>query len=221
MATQELLQVQDGQVVSLAQRQQLAQGGVGLDGLLLHQVVGLGVGHDTLGHRGAANLGSLGLAQERAQLVRNLHGLGEDAGLGLRTLNLGAGPLAAAVRTLGQTGSLLLNRLEGRGRRGSRGLQVVQVLLQRRNGLLQRGAEVLIGRRGGRGGNNGLHNGGGSHRGSLGLHGLLGGLHGHRGGSGHGGGYGGSLGLRGLLGGLRGGAHRVSGGGSRCGHGTQ
>lgn len=220
MATQELLQVQDGQVVGLAQRQQFAQRGVGLDGLLLHQVVSLGVRHDTLGHRRAANLGSLGLAQERAQLIGNLHGLGEDAGLGLRTLNLGAGPLAAAVRTLGQARSLLLNGLQCRGSGGRRGLQVVQVLLQRRNRLLQRGTEVLIGRRGGRGGNNGLHNG--DRRGSnLGLRGLLRGLHGHRGNSGHRGGYGGSLGLGGLLGGLRGGAHRVSGGGSRCGHGTQ
>lgn len=87
--------------------------------------MGLGVGHDTLGDRGAADLRSLGLAEERAQLVRDLHGLREDAGLRLRTLDLGARALAAAVRTLGEASSLLLNRLERRGSRGRRRLQIV------------------------------------------------------------------------------------------------
>jgi hypothetical protein len=219
VATQILLQVQNCQVVSLAQSEQLAQRRISLDGLLLHQVVGLGVGHDTLGDRRAADLRSLGVAQERAQLVRDLDRLGEDAGLGLRTLDLGAGPLAAAIGALGQAGSLLLDGLESRRSRRGRGLQVVQVLLQRRDGLLEGGTEILLSSRGGRGD---LHNsrGGNHHRGGdLSLDGLLGGL-GHNGG-GNRGGYGDSLGLRGLLGGLRGGAHRVSGGGSRCGHGTQ
>jgi hypothetical protein len=219
VATQILLQVQNRQVVSLAQREQLAQRRIGLDGLLLHQVVGLSVGHDTLGDRRAADLSSLGVAQERAQLVRDLDRLGEDAGLGLRTLDLGAGPLTAAIGALGQAGGLLLDGLESRCSRRGCGLQVIQVLLQRRDGLLEGGTEILLGSRGRRGD---LHNGrGGNHRGcDLSLDDLLSGL-GHNGGGHNGGGYGGSLGLRGLLGGLRGGAHRVSGGGSRCGHGTQ
>ena len=222
MATQELLEVQNRQVVRLAEGEELAESGVGLDGLLVHQVVGLGIGHDTLGDRRAANLRSLRLAEERAELVRNLDGLREDAGLRLRTLDLRAGALAAAVRTLGEASSLLLNRLEGRGSRGRRGLEVVQVLLQRRNGLLQRGTEVLIRRRGWRRGNNGLRDWRGDHRGShLSLGRLLGGLGGNRGGRRHRGSNSGSLGLGGLLGGLGGRAHRTRGGGCRCGHGTQ
>jgi hypothetical protein len=219
VATQELLEVEDGKIIGLAEGEELAESGIGLDGLLLHQVVRLGIRHDTLGNRRAANLSSLGLAKERAELISNLDGLGEDAGLGLSTLNLGTGPLAATVSTLGEAGSLLLNSLEGRGRSSSGRLEVVEVLLERSNGLLERSTKVLIdGSRGGRG-NNGLDNGRHS-RGSNGLSlgDLLGGLGGS---SGHRGGNGGSLGLGGLLGGLGGRAHRTSGGGCRCGHGTQ
>lgn len=219
MAAKILLEVEDGKVVALAEGEELAESGISLDGLLVHQVVGLSVGHDTLGDRRAANLSSLSLAKEGAELISNLDGLGEDARLGLSTLDLGAGPLAATVSTLGKAGSLLLNGLESRSSGSSGRLEVVEVLLEGGNRLLKRSTEVLIdGSRGSRG-NNSLDNSRDS-RGSNGL--SLGGLLGDLGGgSGHRGSYGSSLSLSGLLGGLGGRAHRTSGGGCRSGHLTQ
>ena len=155
MAAQELLQVQDGQHIALIQGQQLAQRRIRLDGLLVHQVVVARILHHTLGHRRPAHLRVLGLAQERAQLRGDLHGLGEDAGLGLGTLHDLRLALAAAIRLLRQARRLLLNGLQGRRRRRRRRLQARQLLLQVRNGLLQGGTHVLIGRSL-RGGDNGL-----------------------------------------------------------------
>jgi hypothetical protein len=222
VATEELLEVEDGKVVSLTEGEELAESSVGLDGLLVHKVVGLGIGHDTLGDGRAANLSSLGLTKEGAELISNLDGLGEDARLGLSTLDLGTGPLAAAISALGEAGSLLLDGLEGGGSSGGSSLEVVEVLLKGSNGLLERGTEVLISDSGRSGDNiddRGSNRGGNS----LSLGGLLGGLGNNRGSRSHRGrnNSGNSLSLGGLLGGLGGRAHRVSGGGSRCGHGTQ
>ena len=146
VATQVLLKVQDRQGIRLRQSQQFTQRGVGLDRLLIHQAVGLGIGHHTLRDRRAADLGILRLAQERAQLLRNLHGLREDAGLGLSTRRLGRGPLAAAIRTLRKARRLLLDRLQRSQRRVSGRLQRIKLLLQRRDGLLQSGTKILLDR---------------------------------------------------------------------------
>lgn len=144
VATQVLLEVQDRQFVSLGQRQQFAQRRIGVDRLLVHQAVGLRVGHHTLRDRRAADLSALGLAQEGAQFIRDLHGLREDAGLGLSTRRLGRGPLAAAIRTLRKARRLLLDRLQRSQRRVSGRLQRVQLLLQSRDGLLQSGTKILL-----------------------------------------------------------------------------
>ena len=144
MAAQVLLQVEDGQHIALVQGQQLAQRRIRLDGLLVHQVVGARILHHALGHRRPAHLRVLRLAQEGAQLSRDLHRLGEDAGLGLGTLHGLRLALAPAVRLLDHAGRLLLNRLERRGRRRGRRLQVRQLLLEVRDGLLQRDTDILL-----------------------------------------------------------------------------
>lgn len=221
VAAQELLQVQDGQHVALIQGQQLAQRGIRLDGLLVHQVVVARILHHTLGHRRPAHLRVLGLAQERAQLSRDLHGLGEDAGLGLGTLHDLRLALAAAIRLLRQARRLLLNGLQRRRRSRRSRLQARQLLLQVRDGLLQRGTHVLIGRHLRRG-DNGL---GSSHRlnhllllnlglGRLRRLGRLGGNHLGNSSNGNGNGNGLSNSLRSLLGRLHGGAHFGGVGGS-------
>ena len=166
MAAQVLLQVEDGQRVALVQGQQLAQRGIRLDRLLVHQVVGAGIGHHTLGHRGAAHLRVLGLAQEGAQLGRDLHRLGEDAGLGLGTLNGLHLALAAAIRLLDHTRRLLLDHLQGRRRRAEGGLETRQLLVEISDGLLEGGTDVLLS-----GSHRRLRGGGGNHgRGHRGRH---------------------------------------------------
>lgn len=230
VAVQVLLEVQDRDLVVLRHRQQLAQSRIGLDLLLIHQVVGVGVGHDRLGHLRAADLRTLGLAQEGAQLVRDLHGLGEDAGLGLTGLGAVGLALAAALGLLDHARGLLLDGLQGRGSRGEGRLQAAQLLVELSDGGSQRSADILLSSRHGRSRGSG-HGRGGGHRGRrgdlrlrglgrLGLH-LLRGGGGGRGG--RNGGDGGSLGLAGLLAGrLRGGAHLVAVvRGSVGGHGTR
>ncbi len=140
MAAQELLEVEDGQRVGLRQRQQLAQGRIRLDGLLVHQVVRTGVGHHRLGHGGAAHLGILGQSQERAQLGGHLHGLGEDAGLGLTALRRLRLAAATAVRLLRQASRLLLQRLQRRQRGLESRLHAAQLLVELLEALQQHGA---------------------------------------------------------------------------------
>ena len=218
VAVQVLLQVQDRDLVILRDRQELAQGRIGLDLLLVHQVVGVRVGHHRLGDLRAADLRALGLAQEGAQLVRDLHGLGEDAGLGLTGLGAIGLALAAALGLLDHARSLLLDRLQSRGRRGESRLQARQLLVQLGDRGSQRGADVLLSRRRSRRGRNrgGRRNGSGR-RGGLGLRGLrrlgglrlLGGGRRYRGRSRNGGDGLGSLSSL-LAGRLRGGAHLVA-----------
>ena len=232
MAAKELLEVENRERITLVKREELAESGVGLNRLLVHEVVGARIRHDTLRDRRAADLRVLGLGEEAAELVANLDGLREDAGLRLRTLNGLRLALAAAVGLLDDTGGLLLNDLEGR--RGGRGrrLEGAQLLVELRNRLVERGADVLLLR--GRGGDrrrgrgrddNGcrLNNGGGL-GGLCGLGRLRGDCRRCDSGNNDGGLNRGNGGLRGLrrlrrLG--RGGAHFGSIGGTNCGHGTR
>ena len=114
VAAEELLEVQDRERVTLVERQELAERGIGLDRLLVHEVVGARIRHDALRDRRAADLRVLRLAEERRELIADLDGLREDAGLRLRTLNGLRLALAAAVGLLDDAGRLLLNDLEGR-----------------------------------------------------------------------------------------------------------
>lgn len=227
MTVQVLLQVQDRDLVILRHRQELAQRRIRLDLLLVHQVVGVGIGHDRLGDLRAADLRALGLTQEGAQLIGDLHGLREDARLGLTSLSTVRLALAAALGLLNHARGLLLNRLERGRRRGESRLQAAQLLVELSDGSRQRGADVLLSRRRSRRGRDGGRRSDGRRGGRrLGLRGLgrlhLGLLRRSRG-RGRNGGYRGSLGLGGLLAGrLRGGAHLVAVvRGSVGGHGTR
>ena len=153
MAAEELLEVQNRERVTLVERQELAERGIGLNRLLVHEVVGARVRHDTLRDRRAADLRVLRLGEEAAELVANLDRLREDARLGLRTGDGVRLALAAAVGLLDDAGRLLLNDLEssGGGRRGR--LERTQLLVELRNRLLERGTNVLLDGLGGRGGN--------------------------------------------------------------------
>ena len=236
MAAEELLEVENRERVTLVKREKLAECGIGLNRLLVHEVVGARIRHDALRDGRAADLRVLGLGKEAAELVANLDGLREDAGLRLRTLNGLRLALAAAVGLLDDTGGLLLNDLERRrGGRGGR-LEGTQLLVELRDGLVERGTDVLLNRlrgrgcdRGRRGNDNGcrLNNGGG-------LCGLrLGCLRGNNRGRNssdddirrrslnRGNGNRCLCGLRRLRRLGRGGAHFGSIGGTNCGHGTR
>ena len=228
VAAEELLEVQDRERVTLVERQELAERGIGLDRLLVHEVVGARIRHDTLRDRRAADLRVLGVGEEAAELVADLDGLREDAGLGLRTGDGLRLALAAAIGLLDDAGRLLLNDLErsGGGRRGR--LERTQLLVELRDRLLERGTDILLndGVRG-RGGHNGRGRGGDycslddlrGLRGLRGLGGRNGGSNNNRGGdlNNRGGGLRGRL----LRRRLRSGTHFGIVGGTNCGHGTR
>ena len=156
MAAQELLEVQDRELVALGQGEELAERRIGVDRLLVHQAVALGVIHHTLGHGRAADLGVLGLAEEGAQLLRDADGLREDAVLGGGTLDGLGLSLAAAIGLLGEAGGQLLNGLEVGGLLGGIGLGERHQLVLLGDGVGERHGDVLLdgggrleGRRGG------------------------------------------------------------------------
>lgn len=234
MAAEELLEVEDRERVTLVKREELAEGGVGLDRLLVHQVVRARVRHNALRDRRAADLRVLRLGEEAAELVADLDGLREDARLGLRTGDGVRLALAAAIGLLDDTGRLLLNDLE-RCSGGARGrLERAELLVELRDRLLERGADVLL--------NNGVRGRGGNRRRRRDRSGCdnrrlnnrlcgLGGLRRLRGGNGRCGDLNGHRnsgnGLRGLRGlrrrglGGNGGAHFGRVGGTNCGHLTR
>ena len=184
-------------------RQQLAQLAVGLDLMLVLQVVLLHVVVHALRHLRAAHERALGLLEERAQLLRDDHGALEDGQhTGLRALGalLGLRAAAALARVLDLAVDTLVQALHLAEEGHHRLAEGVQA---RRHGL-----EVLVERRRGasrhHGGGHLLHGGGGNHHGR-----------------GHGGGGGRRLGLLGLgLGGRRRGDHHINynGGGLLLGY---
>ena len=150
MAVQVALQVEVGQHVRVGHAQQSLQLGIGLDGVLLLQVLLLHVGRDGLGHVGARLLGATGAAQERAQLVGQRRGELEDrrlAGLHLLTLHGLLRAAATLVRILLEAGHALLQTLQLSHQRTHR--------LAHGGGLGQHGLHVILDR--GHGGLGGLH----------------------------------------------------------------
>jgi hypothetical protein len=231
VAAQVLLQVQDSQVIRLRQSQELAQRGIGLDGLLVHQVVGLGVRHDALRHLRTGERGALGLAQEGAELIRNLHRLGEDAVSGVGIASLRRLVLATlALGLLDDASGLLLDSLAQRGNLRVQGLEGGNLLIQLRHRRVERADDIILlvlrgGRLHRRGRNGRRRRGNRRSRGSS-----LGGLLRHLGlrnrGSSHSGCSGGNRGLSGLRGLLArlsgsGGHLRAHLGGISGGHGTR
>ena len=171
MATQELLEVEDRELVILLEREELAKRCIRIDRLLVHELVLLAVRRDGLGDIGAADLRVLGLAEEREELIRDRNRRREDAGLGRGTLNNGLLVLTLAIRLLGEAGRKLLERLGVRGRLRVQRLDLNADLVLARERLGDEGREILIRRRGsgisgrGRGsGNNGRRDDGSGSR---------------------------------------------------------
>ena len=161
MGLQVALEVEDLELILLRQRQQLTQGRIRLDDLLVHQLVGLGVAADLGRHLRAGERRALRNAEERAERVRDGRRLREDRlllGGNLTALRDGGSAAAAALgRLLDLTGDLLLELLHVREDGGKHRAQGVD--------LLHKGGKVLddvngIRRRGGNnGGGNGRRNG--------------------------------------------------------------
>ncbi len=126
---------------------------IGLDGVLVLQLVRLHVGRDRLRHVGAALQGAVGAAEEAAELVGERGGELEDgrlAGLHLLTLHGLLGAAAALVGLLLEAGHALLQALE----LGHEGAD----RLAHRVGLGEHGLHVIL--YGHHGGLRGLHGGG-------------------------------------------------------------
>ncbi len=235
MAVQVALQREVGQRLTLRDRQQLLQRRVRVDVVLVTQVLLLDVVIHAPSNLAAAHQSTSGLAQELAQLIRDLHRALEDAGLaGLRLATL-RGRSAAALALAGildLTVHTLLQALNLAQQSRDSLLQSVQVARDNLDVLIQSGGGARS--RSGRGLHRGArnHDGcrGGRRRGSRSLLGsrLLRGSRldggGRRRNSGRRDGRG-SLLLRNLLGGGLGGgggrAHYTRGGGSRRGHFTR
>lgn len=194
MVAEVLLEVEDAELVRLLDAEKLAESRIGLDVLLVHQIVVLGILADTSRDLGARNLRALGEAEERRKSIGNLRRDGEDGGLLHDRLTRRRGGLraAAAATLLGLlelTRNLLLELLhrreDGRESRAGRvdlldeGVELgdnVDVLLgggdNSRNNSRSRGGDM--GNRGRRGGENrrrrsrGCGGGGGCGRGRLG-----------------------------------------------------
>ena len=152
MAVQVALQVEVGQLVRLGHLEELAQGGIGSDVVLVLQVVLLDVVVNLLRHVGARDERARGVLQELAQLVRHLRGDLEDGRTTLgRLLTLGAHTALALAGILHVLVDTLVQALDLRdgGRR---------LLAQRRQGGEDR-LQVLIQRRGRRRNDGGIRNG--------------------------------------------------------------
>ena len=199
MAVEVALQVEVGQVLVSGHRQQRAQRSIGVDGVLVLQVVSLDVLVDRLGDLRARHQGRRGLAEESQQFRRYLSRALENRGgaLDLHAILIELDAAAALAGIL----HLAMHAL----------LQLLVLGEQHRDGLTQCGEvgghrlEVII-KGGGRGsdGSHGLHGGRGhNYRGYLGLHRLR---------------LGGRLRLRGLRGRDRGGL-RLHGGSRYRGRG--
>ena len=103
VAVEEALEVEVRQLLALRKLEELLQRGVGLDGVLVLQLVLVHVHIHRLRHLGAAHQGATGLAEEGAQLIRHLHGALEDGrrtGLGALGTLLRLDPAAALAGLL-------------------------------------------------------------------------------------------------------------------------
>jgi len=227
VAVQVALQVEVGQGLTLTDGQQLLQGCIGLDVMLVLQALLLDVVVHSLGDLAAAHQSTVGAAEELAELISHLSGALKDAGLA--GLAIGALLSLAAALALAGILNLTVHTL----------LQLLHLALQCADSLahghqvLADSQHVLIQSGGGDscGGGGGLNRGGGYDNGGRGCGGrgghLLGGLLGLNGGSGGGNrSRGGNLSillcnlLGGGLGGRGGGVHYTRGGGRRRRHFT-
>lgn len=98
MGLEVALEVEDLELVILVEAEKGAELVIGVDDLLGHELVVLGVAADARSHLRAAEQSTRGNTQEGAKSIRDLSGLGEDGGLlGLLLTALSGGGLAAAT----------------------------------------------------------------------------------------------------------------------------
>lgn len=133
MGLEVALEVENLELIALAEGEELAEGGIRLDNLLIHQLVRLGVRAHTARDLRAAQERALGEAKERAERFRDGDRAGEDRlllGAVRGTLDLTAA--AALGGLLELTGNLLLELLHVGEDRGQRRTERVHLLDERR-----------------------------------------------------------------------------------------
>ena len=175
MTVEVTLEVEVGQLVRLRHLEELAEGGIRRDVVLVLEVLLLHVVVDLLRDVGAADQRARGVTEELVQLIRDLRGDLEDARatrlgtlltLGTDATLAATGILDLAVDTLVKTLDLRDHGADRLAERRERGQNTLEVLIQRRG----RGSR-LRGRRRGRGSRargRGSRNRG--HRGNRGRH---------------------------------------------------
>lgn len=151
------LEVEDLELIRLREREELAEGRIGLDDLLLHELVVARIGADTARDVAAAEKSALADTEELAERLRNLDGLLEDRALllgRLRTIGVERNRAAAAalLGLLELTRNLLLEFLHVAEDRAERGTERVDRLDERRK--LRDDVDVHDGRGGRRRGDN-------------------------------------------------------------------
>jgi len=160
------LEIEDLELIGLGKSKELTERGIGLDDLLHHKSVLLGVAADASGHLRAADLSSLGEAEEGTESIRDGGGLGEDSillGLVLSIHNGGLAP-ATLLSLLELARDLLLELLHIRVKRAEGGAELVHALHD--SVELGDNVHVLLSGRGSRGRSSGGGRGGGDDRGS-------------------------------------------------------
>ena len=185
---QVLLEVEDLELILLSQRKELAERSIGLDDLLLHQTLGLGVGADLGGDVGAADGSTGGDAEELAEVRADPSGLGEDSlllGLVLAINGLAAAALLGALELTRDLLLQLLHLREDSGEDRAEGVDLLNKAIELGDNVdLLRGSRGLNvgdgrssgdGRRGGDDGGGSRSSGGGRRGSSGGLTALLGG----------------------------------------------
>ena len=169
MAVEEALEVEVGEVLSLRDGEELTERSIGLDVVLVLEVLFLDVVVYALGDLRAAHQGALGLAEEGAELIRDLDGALEDGGStldGLTILRGGGRTALTLAGILDLTVNALLELLDLRHHGGNRltesgeaGHDGLDVLVKSGRGSSGRGGSSLYRGRGynnrGRGGHGG------------------------------------------------------------------
>ena len=173
MTVEVTLEVEVGQLVRLRHLEELAEGGIRRDVVLVLEVLLLHVVVDLLRDVGAADQRARGVTEELVQLIRDLRGDLEDARatrlgtlltLGTDATLAATGILDLAVDTLVQTLDLRDHGADRLTERRERGQNTLEVLIQRRGrGSRLRGRRCDRGRGAGgsnrgRRGNRGRHN---------------------------------------------------------------
>ena len=169
------LEVEDLELIRLREREELAEGRIGLDNLLLHELVVARIGADTARDIAAAEESALADTEELAERLRDLNGLLEDRALllgRLRAIGVERDRAAAAalLGLLELTRNLLLEFLHVAEDRAERGTERVDRLDERgelrddvdvNGGRGRRCGDEVIGRRNYGGGGDGRNYGGG------------------------------------------------------------